>query len=144
MEYHGRKAQDLSTLNRYAFIDWRLSEDLEDYMALPRDEYLKEKARKQANGTWKEIDIALGGMFTHREWLNVVRAYRKAIGPADNRVVDQELSPRTTKYGRKLLELGVGAQHIVEMLIYQGMKPDNREKITPADLRDRFLEGPAA
>lgn len=118
-QYVGRNALDAATLDRFAMIPW----DIDDFL---EDELMKVVDQKQA-GKRKLVDISEGGVPSKKEWLQEVRDYRKKAEEKKLRVV---ISPRSSIYGGKLAEVGVGQRWLSEMLIFKGMSEADRRKIT--------------
>lgn len=115
-QYVGRNALDAATLDRFAMIPWDIDEHLEDLlMKVTKDD-------KEA----KLVDISEGGIPTRKEWLDAVRGYRSRAEANRMRVV---ISPRSSIYGAKLAEQGVGMRWLSEMLILKGTAESDRRKL---------------
>jgi cobaltochelatase CobS len=113
-QYVGRSPIDAATRDRFVFIPWDIDEEFERSIVEP--EYV-------ANDT---IDLTEGGVPQPGEWRETVVEYRRALGEVG---IKQLCSPRSTIYGVKLAQAGVGMKWLKELCIYRGMPEHDREKV---------------
>lgn len=109
-QYVGRAQQDAADLDRYFFIGWDLSDELE-------------AALIGVNEAPKAFKLDKGGFMTPAEWLARVRAVRKAVEVKKLRYV---ISPRATLYGIALMAQGIGVHWIEEGTLFKGMTANDR------------------
>jgi MoxR-like ATPase len=115
-QYVGRAPIDAATIDRFAFIQTDIDEDLETYMAT--DELPTREA----------FDLKAGGVPDVKDWLRRVRAFRYAASDMGIRTI---VSTRATLYGRRLIEIcQIGVGHLDNMLIYKGMKEEDRSRLS--------------
>lgn len=115
-QYVGRAPIDAATIDRFAFVPMDIDDDLEESLILGT---LPDETA--------EIDLSDGEVPEPGEWLAVVRANRQAAGELGIRTI---ISPRAALYGVRLASQGVGKTWLHEMLIYKGMKEQDREKLS--------------
>lgn len=127
-EYVGRAPIDAATIDRFAFIQMDTDPDLEQALVLGGD------IDRQS------LDIAAGGVPDRPEWLAEVRAHREAVEELGIRAI---ISTRAALYGARLSEQGVGLDWLREMLLYKGMRQEEREKLVKAaaKLRPKHVGG---
>ena len=113
-DYVGRSPIDAATRDRFAFIPWDIDPELEKALVL--GDHIPDN----------KIDIGKGGIPEVPEWLDVVVEYREAFHAIG---IKQLCSMRSSLYGRRLANAGVGMDWLKEMCIYRGMKPQDREKV---------------
>lgn len=113
-EYVGRAPIDAATIDRFAFIKMDTDPILEESIVLGT-------APEQ-----DEIDISKGGVPTPSEWLSTVRAFRSATTELGLRAL---ISQRASIFGARLAGVGVGQTHLEEMLIYKGMRPEDKDRL---------------
>lgn len=114
-DYVGRSPIDAATIDRFAFVRMDTSEDLEEALVLGVDMQQQEA-----------VDIAEGGIPDNTEWLATVRAFRGAAAEIGIRAI---IGQRASLHGKNLIEQGVGRRWLQEMLIYKGMKNNDRDKL---------------
>ena len=114
-DYVGRSPIDAATIDRFAFVRMDTSEDLEEALVLGVDMQQQEA-----------VDIAEGGIPDNMEWLATVRAFRGAAAEIGIRAI---IGQRASLHGKNLIEQGVGRRWLQEMLIYKGMKNNDRDKL---------------
>jgi len=113
-EYVGRAPIDAATIDRFAFIKMDTDPILEESIVLGT-------APKQ-----DEIDIGEGGIPTPAEWLGTVRAFRSAATELGIRTL---ISQRASIFGARLAGVGVGQTYLEDMLIYKGMRPEDKNRL---------------
>lgn len=130
-EYVGRAPIDAATIDRFAFIKMDIDPDLEQALVLGGD------------ADRSPLDIAAGGVPERPEWLAEVRAHREAVAELGIRAI---ISTRAGLYGARLSEQGVGLDWLREMLLYKGMRQEEREKLadTAVKLRPKHARALAA
>lgn len=114
-QYVGRAPIDAATIDRFAYIPMDIDDKLEEALILQtetKDEDI--------------IDISEGEVPDAKEWLAIVRANREAASDLGIRTI---ISPRAAIYGVRLAAQGIGKVWLSEMLIYKGMKEQDREKL---------------
>lgn len=116
-QYVGRNQMDAATLNRLAFIAWDYDEALEGSMV------------GVATPGLGPIDIAEGGIPTVDKWVARVVAIRRACETLKVRHI---VSPRATLGGVALFKQGVGQKWAEDMLIWQGLDAEQRNRIEVA------------
>lgn len=114
-QYVGRNALDAATLDRFAMIPWDIDERLENQLL-----------HIEPGSDVDPIDISEGGIPTTKEWLEEVRSFRSRAAATKLRAV---ISPRSSIYGSKLAEVGVGMRWLAEMLLYKGVSEADRRKL---------------
>lgn len=115
-QYVGRAQQDAADLDRYFFIGWDLSEELE-------------AALIGVNEPATPFKLDRGGFMTPAQWLARVRAVRKAVEVKKLRYV---ISPRATLYGVALMAQGIGVHWIEEGTLFKGMTANDRLSVEAA------------
>ncbi len=113
--YVGRAPIDAATIDRFAFVQMDIDESLEQALVLGEPI------------TEEPIDISEGDVPDPREWLAVVRANRQAADEVGIRMI---ISPRAALYGTRMAANGVGKKWLKEMLIYKGIKEQDKEKLS--------------
>ena len=112
--YVGRNQLDAATLDRFAFVSWDIDDALERAIILGGDGATP-------------IDITDGGVPTKEEWVNRVQGFRDNLRKNGLRHV---ISMRAAVYGGRLIEEGVGVDHLDDMLIFKGMDESGREPLS--------------
>ncbi len=115
VDYVGRSPIDAATTDRFAFISMDIDNVLEESLVLGRS--VAERM---------PIDLAEGGIPSESEWLADVRAHRQAVQTLGFRAI---MSTRSAIYGTKLIQQGVGSKWLRDMLLYKGMRPEERDKL---------------
>lgn len=113
-DYVGRSPIDAATRDRFVFIPWDIDPELEKALVL--GDHVPDN----------KIDISKGRIPTTPEWLDTVVEYREAFQAIG---VKQLCSMRSSIYGRRLANAGVGMDWLKELCIYRGMRPQDREKV---------------
>jgi len=120
-EYVGRTPIDAATIDRFAFI------------RMDTDPILEESIVLGTAPAQDEIDIAEGGVPTPAEWLRTVRSFRNATKELGLRAL---ISQRASIFGSRLAGVGVGQTYLEDMLIYKGMRPEDKDRLK--ELSDRL------
>lgn len=123
-EYVGRAPIDAATIDRFAFVQMDIDPELERALVLGHD------------SKRRPLDISAGGIPGRVEWLAEVRAHREAVAGLGARAI---ISTRAALYGARLSEQGVGLDWLREMLLYKGMRREEREKL--AETARRLVPG---
>ncbi len=112
-QYVGRNQLDAATLDRYAFIDWPYDEGLEASFI-------------GVNAASPRCQVDAGGVLTADAWFKYVLKVRRTIESLNLRHV---VSPRATINGARLFAVGVGFDHVKEMVLWKGLDTATRKKI---------------
>lgn len=112
-EYVGRNRLDAATLDRFAFIYLDYDEVLEFSMI--------GVAQKPI-----EFDVGAGGIIPKEGWILEVQKIRDVIKKNKMRMI---VSPRATIMGAELSDVGIGVEHLRELLIYKGISENDREQL---------------
>lgn len=114
VKYIGRNGLDVTTLDRFVFVRMDIDEHLESVFI---------------GGEYKpdtQVKLNHGGIIKVETWIKHVRAARKACRELG---IQHLISPRATLYGQRLIAVGVGKTHLLEMCLWKGMRETDREKI---------------
>ncbi len=120
VRYVGRNALDATTLDRFVFVRMDIDENLEQ--SFVTGEFDKSKL----------ITLDTGGTLTPLEWLALVQKVRHICSDLG---LQHLITPRATVYGQRLIQVGVGKEHLMELCLFKGLRETDRAKIL------RKLEG---
>ncbi len=110
-KYTSRSRLDAATLDRFCFIE--LDHDAE-----------LEKAMIGLPATSNPVKLTKGGQVTTEDWLGIVCKFRNYI---ETKKIDVVVSARASLYGAKLASIGVGKDHLLDMLLFKGMNKVDTE-----------------
>jgi hypothetical protein len=111
--YVGRNQLDAATLDRFGVIEWDCDEGLEAALiGIDKDS--------------PHFDITAGGTPTPQDWMDYVHQVRHAC---DRLAIRHIVSPRAVLNGVALLNVGIGAKHVADMVIWKGMPEATRHKV---------------
>jgi len=111
--YVGRNQLDAATLDRFAFIEWPIDEALEaSFLGISIAQ--------------KELPLDFGGIPEPQEILNHVRHYR---ANAEEMQIRHLVSPRATIHGYKLSLVGIGWEHIKDLVVWKGCSEETKEQL---------------
>ncbi len=120
VRYVGRNALDATTLDRFVFVRMDIDENLEQ-------SFVTGKFDKK--GLAK---INKGSQISPTKWLELVQKTRRICNELG---LQHLITPRATVYGHRLIQVGVGKEHLVDMCLFKGLRETDRAKIM------RKLEG---
>ena len=115
-QYVGSCQIDGATLDRFAFLEWKYDEQLEEIIAIGKSDLPSHVKPK-------------GTAFHAEQWPAKVRALRKAAAEIGSRLI---ISPRATFNGVKLLTAGMDLETVMACVIWKGTAPEEIRKIEAA------------
>jgi len=118
-EYVSRNRLDAAVLDRYATLVVGYDDDVESAAC----------GMETDAGARRDIDCAEGGEVAPIDWIKIVRRARTFIA---QQKIKHVVSPRASIYGAKLIDQGVGRNHLMDSLILKGLQDPLRAQVYTA------------